>query len=127
MTDGTENRQGGLTHEFELGIEGFRFSDLFDAAKLKELADRFYADVAASEPVLGDALLKYITARGEGFEKRVESKILTDAAPYLSDFIARLFKINRERSELEQNIFRQQLSNCQSSCSTALTAAKNYP
>ena len=47
-------------------------------------------------------LTKYIAARGEGYERKVESKILTDAAPYLSDFVARLFKINGERAELEK-------------------------
>ncbi|MFM9905816.1 MAG: FAD-dependent oxidoreductase [Pyrinomonadaceae bacterium] len=93
-----------IGHDIELGIEGFKFSDLFDADKLRELAEKFYADVAKHEPLLHDALAKYITARGSGFEKRVESKILTDAAPYLSDFIARLFKITRERTNLERDI-----------------------
>ena len=41
-----------------------------------------YAEVSADEPVLGQALAKYIDARGVGFEKRAESKILTDAAPF---------------------------------------------
>ena len=91
-------------HNIELGIEGFNFSDLFDAGRLKDLADRFYADVEKHEPLLHDALTKYIAARGEGFERRVESKILTDAAPILSDFIARLFKITGENKELEHDI-----------------------
>ncbi|MFN0141585.1 MAG: FAD-dependent oxidoreductase [Pyrinomonadaceae bacterium] len=92
---------------FELGIDGFMFADLFDAGKLKELADKFYADVDKNDPLLGDVLNKYIAARGQGYEKRVESKILTDAAPHLSDFIARLFKISGERSELEGDILVQ--------------------
>jgi len=97
----------GAIFDLELGISGFRYSDLFDAAKLKELAERFYAEVDEKEPVLGDALKKYIAAHGAGFERRVESKILTDAAPFLSDFIARLFKITNERSELERTILEQ--------------------
>ena len=88
----------------ELGIEGFRYSDLFDAVKLRELAERFYADVEKHEPLLHNALTKYIAARGEGFERRVESKILTDAAPHLSDFIARLFHITVEEKDLESSI-----------------------
>lgn len=97
----------GAIFDLELGISGFRYSDLFDAAKLKELAERFYAEVDEKEPVLGDALKKYIAAHGEGVERRVESKILTDAAPFLSDFIARMFKITNERSELERTILEQ--------------------
>src|SRR5437868_4929519 len=90
-------------NELELGIEGFRFSDLFDAIKLKELAERFYTEIGPQDPVLHRALTKYIAARGVGYERTVESKILTDSAPFLSDFIARLFKINSQRTELEHD------------------------
>ena len=93
--------------DFDLGINGFKYSDLFDAVKLKALAEKFYAEVDEKEPVLGDALKKYIGAAGIGYEKRVESKILTDAAPFLSDFVGRMFKITRERSELERTILEQ--------------------
>ena len=104
MSEVFENGHGGLTQDIELGIGGFHFSDLFDAVRLHELADKFYAEVAAREPVLHSALSKYIAARGVGFERRVESKILTDTAPFLSDFIARLFKIPGEKAELMREI-----------------------
>ncbi|MEJ7848307.1 MAG: FAD-dependent oxidoreductase [Pyrinomonadaceae bacterium] len=107
MTGISEKEQTSQDPDFDLGIAGFRYSDLFDAVKLKELAEKFYAEVAEKEPVLHDALSKYIAAHGLGYEKRVESKILTDAAPFLSDFIGRMFGISRERSELEKEILRQ--------------------
>ena len=91
-------------NDLELGIAGFTFADLFNAYKLKELADLFYADVVEKEPVIGEALQKYIAARGQGFERKVESKILTDAAPFLSEFIARLFKIGPDREDLSHDI-----------------------
>ena len=94
-------------HDLELGIEGFRFSDLFDAAKLKELAERFYAEIKGQDAVLHRALTKYIAAAGVNYERKVASKILTDSAPYLSDFIARLFKIEGENADLERNILVQ--------------------
>ena len=93
--------------DLELGISGYRYSDLYDAFKLKGLAEKFYTELDEREPVLGDALKKYISARGEGYEKRVESKILTDAAPFLSDFVARLFRIEKERDELGRTIIEQ--------------------
>jgi NADPH-dependent glutamate synthase beta subunit-like oxidoreductase/NAD(P)H-flavin reductase len=98
-----------MLHEFdlELGINGYKYSDLFDAVKLKTLAEKFYAEVDEAEPVLGDALKKYIASHGAGHEKRVESKILTDAAPFLSNFVARLFRIERERDELGRTILVQ--------------------
>jgi len=98
---------GSGDHDFELGVSGFRFSDLFDAGRLKDLADEFYAEVGVNDEILHAALTKYIAARGSGYERKVESKILTDSAPFLSNFIARLFNIDRERSELEKNILVQ--------------------
>ncbi len=93
--------------DFDLGIAGFRYSDLFDAARLRDLADKFYDDLNAKDPLLHASLANYIAERGEGFEKRVESKILTDAAPYLSDFVARMFGVSKERTELESEILAQ--------------------
>ncbi len=109
---GTSERENIKTYElsnndFDLGIIGFKYSDLYDAKKLEEIAEKFYAEVEELEPVLGDALKKYIALRGNGYEKKVESKILTDAAPFLSDFIARMFGINREREELQKEINQQ--------------------
>ncbi len=92
------------SHNLKLGIEGFYFSDLFDAVKLQELAENFYSEVEASDPTLHSALSRYIALRGAGYEKKVESKILTDSAPYLSDFIGRLFHIESERRELGRAI-----------------------
>ena len=96
--------------DLKLGIEGFRYSDLYDAVKLKELAERFYAEVAEKEAELGKSLAKYIAADGVGFEARAESKILTDAAPFLSEFIARMFRIESERAELEKEILKDMAS-----------------
>ena len=94
-------------HDFELGIRGYKYSDLFDARRLADLTEAFYAEVAEKEPVLHDALRKYIDAGGRGFEKRAASKILTDAAPFVSDFVARMFGISAPRAELEKEILRQ--------------------
>jgi len=94
-------------NDFDLGIDGFRYSDLFDPARLASLTEAFYAEVAAGEPVLHEALRRYIDNGGAGFEKRAASKVLTDSAPFLSDFIARMFGITKETAELEREILRQ--------------------
>src|SRR5438034_5039851 len=107
MLRDSENGSGAATHDFDLGIAGFRFSDLFDAVKLAELTDAFHADLAEREPIVAAALKKYLMSGGAGYEKKVASKILTDAAPFLSEFIARMFGITAERSELEKEILVQ--------------------
>jgi NADPH-dependent glutamate synthase beta subunit-like oxidoreductase/NAD(P)H-flavin reductase len=91
-------------NELELGVPGFCYSDLFDAVRLRELAEIFYEELIREVPVLGTALRQYIDWHGSGYEKRAESQLLTDAAPHLSAFIARLFQINQERTELEREI-----------------------
>ena len=107
MTAFSESSTAQTDPDFELGIPGFRYSDLFDAFKLRELAENFYAELSENEPILYDALTKYIAAHGVGYEKRAESKILTDAAPYLSEFIVRMFGIEAEHQELEKTILIQ--------------------
>jgi NADPH-dependent glutamate synthase beta subunit-like oxidoreductase/tetratricopeptide (TPR) repeat protein len=96
-----------IDYNFNLGIPGFKYSDLYDAAKLREIAEKFYGEVKKANPILSEALTKYIENRGAGYEPKVESKILTDAAPYLSDFVARMFGLSRERDELQKEILKQ--------------------
>ena len=98
---------GGIGGDLELGIEGFKFSDLFDAVRLRDLAETFYAGIAKHDPILHSALTKYISSLGVGYERKVESKILTDSAPYLSDFIAHLFGIDSANERLERDILVQ--------------------
>ena len=107
MSSSSQTGLFGDGFDFDLGIPGFRYSDLYEPRKLAELTSRFYTEVTEKEPVLGEALQKYIAAGGQGLEKRAASKILTDSAPFLSDFIARLFGITAERRELEKEILRQ--------------------
>ncbi len=107
MSSSSRKGQNSDAFDFNLGIPGYKYSDLFDAARLAELAERFYSEIAAKEPILHDALRKYIETRGRGLEKRAASKLLTDSAPFLSDFVARMFGITSERAELESEILRQ--------------------
>jgi len=107
MTVISENVSSGSAADLDLGIPGFRFSDLFDAVKLRELAEIFYAGIEKDDPVLHSALSKYIATQGNGYEPKVRSKILTDSAPYLSQFVARLFKIDADRSDLAGDILVQ--------------------
>ena len=107
MTAISEKELEITNHDFDLGIVGFKYSDLFDAVKLRELAEKFYGEVKEENPLLHKALTEYIEARGENVEKRVESNILTDSAPYLSKFVAKMFGVTKERDHLEKEIREQ--------------------
>ena len=104
---GISEKEVNFNHDFDLGVVGFKYSDLFDAVKLRELAEKFYDELKTENALLHDVLTKYTEARGEGYEKRVESNILTDSAPYLSRFIAKMFGITHEREQLEREITEQ--------------------
>ena len=52
MTGVSDNDKEFPDHDFYLGVPGCKYSDLFDAARLKDLADKFYEEVNEKEPVL---------------------------------------------------------------------------
>ncbi|HEX8398489.1 MAG TPA: FAD-dependent oxidoreductase [Pyrinomonadaceae bacterium] len=92
---------------FEPGIGGFSYADLYKPERLRELAETFYDEIKQENAELHSALMQYIAARGANYEQKVESKILTDAAPYLSSFIARLFNIEPRNESLVQSVKEQ--------------------
>ncbi|MEP6922987.1 MAG: FAD-dependent oxidoreductase [Pyrinomonadaceae bacterium] len=103
----TLTSQGNFNHNFQLNIAGFSYADLYRPEKLRQLAELFYDEIKNQNAELYAPLMQYIAARGAGYEQKVESKILTDAAPYLSSFIARLFNIEPERENLQNSIVGQ--------------------
>ena len=50
----------------KLGIPGFSYADLYEPAKLKELADLFDAEVKKADPELFAAFDAYRKKKGEG-------------------------------------------------------------
>src|SRR5215203_4970271 len=104
---GISEKERAANLDFDLGVVGFKYSDLFDAVRLRELAEKFYEELKEENALLHDALTKYVAARGAGYEARVELNILTDAAPHLSRFVAKMFGITREREQLEREITEQ--------------------
>ena len=108
-TLGTENKLSlqSSDYDFDLGVAGFRYSDLFKSEKLENLADTFYQEVAEKSPALYEELANYIKTRGANYEPKIESKILTDSAPYLSSFITRLFHIETAETEQQRGVLEQ--------------------
>ena len=74
---------------------GLPFSSLYEHAGLRNVDDLFLADLAQAEPELAQRLS---TARAapDSLTHLQESQLIIDLAPYLEEFIARLFGINAE-------------------------------
>ncbi|MDT7779156.1 MAG: hypothetical protein QOC99_1668 [Acidobacteriota bacterium] len=91
--------------DFQLGIEGFTYGDLYRPERLRALAETFYAEVERTDPSLHASLAEYIAARGENLKgTKAESELLIAAAPHLSRFVARLFGVERERDALAARV-----------------------
>ncbi|HZT58559.1 MAG TPA: FAD-dependent oxidoreductase [Pyrinomonadaceae bacterium] len=91
--------------DFPLGVEGFTYGDLYRPERLRALAEAFYAEVEKSDPTLHASLAEYSAARGENLKgTKAESELLIAAAPHLSRFVARLFRVERERDVLAEDI-----------------------
>ncbi|HEX8560107.1 MAG TPA: FAD-dependent oxidoreductase [Pyrinomonadaceae bacterium] len=91
--------------DFKLGIEGFTYGDLHRPERLRALAEAFYAEVEREDAALHAALAGYVASRGESLKgTRAESELLIAAAPLLSRFVARLFRVEAERERLAAGI-----------------------
>ncbi|HJQ33685.1 MAG TPA: FAD-dependent oxidoreductase [Pyrinomonadaceae bacterium] len=91
--------------DFPLGIQGFAYGDLYRPARLRALAEAFYAEVGREDAALHARLAEYVASRGENLKgTRAESELLIEAAPHLSRFVARLFGIEGERERLAEEI-----------------------
>jgi NADPH-dependent glutamate synthase beta subunit-like oxidoreductase/NAD(P)H-flavin reductase len=86
--------------DFELGVEGFQYSDLYKPDRLRSLAERFHAGVAVQNPTLAKEFAAYCEKRGTNLSPLEESALLIHMAPYLSAFVARLFRIEAARDRL---------------------------
>src|SRR5215218_3765803 len=94
-----------LSADFPLGSEGFTYGDLYRPARLRALAEAFYAEVESSDAGLHARLAEYVASRGEKLKgTKAESELLIEAAPHLSRFVARLFRVEEERERLAESI-----------------------
>ena len=101
-----------------------RYADLHDPASLAVLDTRFRAALAAQDPPLAERFEAY--RAGAELRPPDESELLIAVARPLSEFVARLFRVERGRQVLldfaarEQAVFRLKEF-------IARRAAKKYP
>ena len=97
--------------KLHLSVPGFVFEDLFKPQKLFELTELFYKEIEEKDNGTYKRFDEYRRKKGAGVPEMEISNILTTLAPLLSEFIARLFGVERElslhklRAERERIIF----------------------
>ena len=72
---------------------GYRFNDLFDSFKLKQLAEDFDKYFESKDKSKFDAFVKYRISKAKGMSPQDVSSVLIDASLVLSDFIVELFNL----------------------------------
>ncbi len=85
------------TRDFRLGITDFTYADLYQPERLRDLAEAFYQTIEKTDAELSAQFTQYRIAKGEGFTQKDESNLLVKVAPYLSNFVARLFDVEAAR------------------------------
>ncbi|MGZ8227713.1 MAG: pyridine nucleotide-disulfide oxidoreductase [Methylococcaceae bacterium] len=76
-----------------LGIPDFTYSDLYDAARLKDLLAVFDASVKHHDIELYEQFDVYRQSQGEGLTPEEISELLVAMGPYVGKFVAKLFNI----------------------------------
>ncbi|MFN3329429.1 MAG: FAD-dependent oxidoreductase, partial [Pyrinomonadaceae bacterium] len=107
MISTTEAANTHRNYDFELGIPGFRYSDLYLPEKLEQLASLFYQDLKEKNPSLADELKGHIESKGSQYDQKTQSRILVESAKYLAEFVAKLFRIEKEYDEFRRKITEQ--------------------
>ena len=94
--------EGLPSSDMPLGIAGFRFADLFDPSRLKDLFDVWHSDLEQTSP--DDAKI-YAAWRAGTYAKPEEiSAAILAVAPHVSRFVARLFQVEKDVAELAAEV-----------------------
>ena len=79
-----------------LGIPGFHYSDLYDAARLQDLLEVFDASVKRHDPQLHSEFNNYRQTQGVGLSPEAISDLLVRMGPYVGQFVARIFNVSEQ-------------------------------
>jgi NADPH-dependent glutamate synthase beta subunit-like oxidoreductase/NAD(P)H-flavin reductase len=83
-----------------LGIPGFSYGDLYEPARLAELLKVFDDSVRTHDGDTFKAFEQYRACGGEGMSPEAVSDVLVRMAPYVGSFLARLFKVEKQREQV---------------------------
>ena len=83
--------------ECRLGVEGFRYEDLFVPARLGALGDAFFAYFREHDFEAYEKFDRYRASKGQGMKPEETGEAILAAAPVLGQFVAKLFDVESGR------------------------------
>lgn len=79
-----------------LGIADFTYADLYDAARLNDLSTAFDESLKYHDADLYARFADYQKNKGADLSPEQQSQILVDVAPYVGQFVAKLFNVTEQ-------------------------------
>lgn len=92
------------TEKFLNPVLGYSYEDLYKHDRLKQLAEDFYIFFESVNKEKYDLFVKYRETKGEGYSPLELSTILIESAPFLSDFLGKLFNIEARLSDFVKDV-----------------------
>ena len=90
--------------DMPLGVEGFRYPDLFSPERLRDLYHVFCTDLKTRAPDVATSYEAYVKCQGAGMTPEQVSIVLLAVTPYVSAFVGRLFGVEKELSDLAAEV-----------------------
>jgi NADPH-dependent glutamate synthase beta subunit-like oxidoreductase/NAD(P)H-flavin reductase len=90
--------------DMPLGIEGFRYQDVFAPARLRDLFDVFCTELEARAPEVATSYEAYRACQGAGMTPEQVSAVLLALTPHVSSFVGRLWGVERELAGLADEV-----------------------
>jgi NADPH-dependent glutamate synthase beta subunit-like oxidoreductase/NAD(P)H-flavin reductase len=96
--------EGLPTSDMPLGIDGFRYADLFSPERLRDLYEAFTKELAEKAPDAWRAYDAYRTCQGKGMTPQQVSTVLLSVTPHVSSFVGKLFGVENELARLANEV-----------------------
>ena len=98
----SSSRDTATAWNFPLGIKGFRYADLNRVRRLMVLHQAFRDDLRAADAGLAECYEQACERAGQTGMDESDTELLIEVARHLDSFIARLFHIEKEVTELNR-------------------------
>jgi len=90
--------------KFSLGIADFNYADLYNTARLNDLLAVFDESVKYHDTDLYTQFIAYRNTQGADLSPEQQSAILVKVAPYVGQFVAKLFNVESEHQAQKSTI-----------------------
>ncbi|HWN99283.1 MAG TPA: FAD-dependent oxidoreductase [Blastocatellia bacterium] len=97
-------RQQARAWNLQLGVPGFKYADLNRVRRVEALDRAFIAELRDADATLAEDFVRYRDSGGKDRDRLRESNLLIQVAPYIGEFIARLFHIETEYDSLCERV-----------------------